>query len=83
MPNIGPLEIVIVLIIVLVLFGAKRIPELGRSMGKGLREFRGSLAGKDDDEEAEPKPEGASDEEVGKHPTVKAIESEVGGDRRS
>lgn len=53
--NIGPLEIVIVLIIALVVFGPKRLPELGRSLGKGIREFRGSISGRhDDDEEKQP-----------------------------
>ena len=52
MPNIGPLEIVIVLIIALIVFGPKRLPELGRSMGKGIREFKNSLTtDKDDDED--------------------------------
>jgi sec-independent protein translocase protein TatA len=52
MPNIGPLEIAIVLVIVLVIFGPKRLPELGKSMGRGLREFKGSVSsiGKDDEE---------------------------------
>jgi sec-independent protein translocase protein TatA len=49
--NIGPLEIVVVLIIALIVFGPKRLPELGRSLGKGIREFRGSLGGDDDDED--------------------------------
>ena len=49
--NIGPLEIVVVLIIALIVFGPKRLPELGRSLGKGIREFRGSLGGHDDDDE--------------------------------
>ena len=53
MPNIGPLEIVVVLIIALVVFGPKRLPELGKSMGNGIREFRSTISGKDD----EPKPE--------------------------
>ena len=44
-PNIGPLEIAIVLIIALVVFGPKRLPELGRSAGKGFRELQGSLTG--------------------------------------
>jgi len=48
MPNIGPLEIAIVLIIVLIIFGPKRLPELGRSMGRGIREFKGSLSGDGD-----------------------------------
>lgn len=48
MPNVGPLEIAIVLIIVLIIFGPKRLPELGRSMGRGIREFRGHLSGDGD-----------------------------------
>jgi sec-independent protein translocase protein TatA len=50
MPNIGPLEIVIVLIIVLVIFGPKRLPDLGRSLGRGMREFKESVTGRDRDE---------------------------------
>jgi sec-independent protein translocase protein TatA len=45
MPNVGPFELAIVLIIALVVFGPKRLPELGRSLGKGIREFRGSVSG--------------------------------------
>ena len=45
MPNIGPMEILIVLIVALVIFGPKRIPELGRSVGNGIREFRGTVSG--------------------------------------
>ncbi|HEY3191797.1 MAG TPA: twin-arginine translocase TatA/TatE family subunit [Solirubrobacterales bacterium] len=48
MPNVGPLEIAIVLIIVLIIFGPKRLPELGQSMGRGIREFRNSLSGDKD-----------------------------------
>ena len=52
MPNIGPLEIVVILIIALIVFGPKRLPELGRSMGKGIREFKNSLTSdKDDDDD--------------------------------
>jgi len=43
-PNIGPLEIAIVLIIALVVFGPKRLPELGKSIGNGLKEFKGSMS---------------------------------------
>ena len=49
--NIGPLEIAIVLIIALMVFGPKRLPELGRSVGSGLREFKGSITGADEREE--------------------------------
>ena len=50
LPNVGPLEIAVVLVIVLVVFGPKRLPELGKSMGKGIREFKGSLSMDDKDE---------------------------------
>ena len=50
MPNIGPLEVIIVLVIVLVIFGPKRLPDLGRSLGRGMREFKDSVTGKDKDE---------------------------------
>ena len=45
MPNIGPLELAIVLVIALIIFGPKKLPELGRSAGRGIREFKGSLTG--------------------------------------
>lgn len=54
MPNIGPFEILVVLIIALIVFGPKRLPELGRSLGKGIREFRGSITGAIDDEDEKP-----------------------------
>ena len=59
--GIGPLEIIIVLVIVLLIFGPKRLPDLGRSLGSGMREFKDSVTGnKHDDDElpaADPKPE--------------------------
>ena len=48
MPNVGPLEIAVVLIIVLIIFGPKRLPELGKSMGHGIREFKNSISGESD-----------------------------------
>ena len=49
--NVGPLELVVVLIIALIVFGPKRLPELGHSLGKGIREFRSSVSGDDKDED--------------------------------
>jgi sec-independent protein translocase protein TatA len=46
--SIGPLELAIVLLIVLVIFGPKRLPGLGRSLGSGMREFKESITGKTD-----------------------------------
>ncbi len=52
MPSIGPLELIIVLVIALVVFGPKKLPDLGRSLGTGMREFKDSITGnsKDDDD---------------------------------
>jgi sec-independent protein translocase protein TatA len=56
MPNVGPLELAVVLIIALLVLGPKRLPEVGRSLGNGIREFKDSLSNEnqhDDDLEAE------------------------------
>jgi sec-independent protein translocase protein TatA len=42
--NIGPLELLMILVIVLVIFGAKRVPEIGASIGKGIREFKRNIS---------------------------------------
>ena len=56
--SIGPPELLIVLVIILVIFGPKRLPGLGRSLGSGMREFRDSITGngKDDDEDEQAGP---------------------------
>jgi sec-independent protein translocase protein TatA len=51
--NIGPMELIIVLVIALVVLGPKRLPDAGRSLGKGLREFKDSLSGDRRDDEDE------------------------------
>jgi sec-independent protein translocase protein TatA len=52
-PNIGPLELIIVLVIVLLIFGPKRLPGLGKQLGSGMREFKDSIAGKGDRDDAD------------------------------
>jgi sec-independent protein translocase protein TatA len=47
------MELLVVLIIALIVFGPKRLPELGRSLGKGIREFKGSVSGDNDDDDRE------------------------------
>ena len=47
---ISPWELLILLVFVLLLFGPKRLPEMGRSLGKGMREFKDSITGKDEEE---------------------------------
>jgi sec-independent protein translocase protein TatA len=53
MPNIGPMELVILVVILLLVFGSRRLPEMGRSLGKGMREFKDSVTGKDEEPEQE------------------------------
>ena len=52
--GIGPTEIIIVLVIALLVLGPKKLPEVGRSVGRGMREFKDSIAGRDDDAAALP-----------------------------
>jgi sec-independent protein translocase protein TatA len=54
MPNIGPMELIVVLVIALLVLGPKRLPQAGRSLGRGIREFKDSISGssKDEDEPA-------------------------------
>ena len=48
MPNIGPMEIIIVCVIALIVLGPKRLPDAGRSLGKGIREFKNGISGADE-----------------------------------
>ena len=59
MVNVGPMELIIVLVIALLVLGPKRLPEAGRAVGKGMREFKDSLSGvnadaDDDEDDGEP-----------------------------
>jgi sec-independent protein translocase protein TatA len=56
--SVGPTELIIVLVIALLVLGPKRLPEVGRSVGRGMREFKDSLSGINtrDDDVDEPKP---------------------------
>jgi sec-independent protein translocase protein TatA len=51
MPNVGPMELVLVLAVALIVLGPKKLPEVGRSLGKGMREFKDSIAGHSNDDE--------------------------------
>jgi sec-independent protein translocase protein TatA len=59
--GLGPLELVIILLILLVIFGARRLPEIGRSLGSSAREFKEGISGSKDDADGEaisgPRPE--------------------------
>jgi sec-independent protein translocase protein TatA len=62
--GIGPPELLIVLVIVLVIFGPKRLPGLGRSLGSGMREFKDSITGKTRDDEDDDDRESGSDSDT-------------------
>ena len=49
--NIGPMELIIVLVIALLVIGPKRLPEVGKSLGRGMREFKESISGERRDDE--------------------------------
>ncbi len=87
MPNIGPLELAVVLIIALVIFGPKRLPDLGKSLGKGMREFKDSLSGDHDDDDDDDETEQAKLEVAASQPqpdpAAEPVEGEVVADRRS
>jgi sec-independent protein translocase protein TatA len=62
--NIGPLEIAIVVVVLLVLFGAKRLPDLGKGLGRGAREFKDGITGESKDDPPEVTPPRAAPAEV-------------------
>jgi sec-independent protein translocase protein TatA len=70
MPNIGTGEIILLLLLALLLFGAKRLPEIGRSLGSGMREFKDSVTGKSPPETPAELPQATQAE-----PTVTAAQS--------
>ena len=54
MPGIGPMEIVVVLVIALLVLGPKKLPEMGRSLGTGMRSFKEAVSGDHDTEKSVP-----------------------------
>jgi sec-independent protein translocase protein TatA len=72
MPGIGIPELLIVLVIVLLVFGPKRLPQLGKQLGGGMREFKDSIQGKDKDDEA-----GSDDAVAGRPELTRAQQADV------
>ena len=72
--SIGWQGAVVIVLVLLLVFGPKRLPEMGRSLGRGMREFKDSVTGKDKDELPEgsaEKPEPTTVTQAGDPPTVK------------
>ena len=77
MPTPGLPEIAIILVIVLVIFGPKRLPDLGRSLGSGMKQFKDSVTGKDDDKELSDGEKKAEPVRAEKSEPVRAEKSEA------
>ena len=79
--GIGPLELTIVLVIVLLIFGPKRLPALARSLGGGMREFKDSITSKHDDDDDKPASEKAQVQTaLGRPEQATVAEERVEGD---
>ena len=76
MPGFGPIglpQILVILLIILLIFGAKRLPEIGASLGKGIRTFKSSVTGEDEAGSA-----GSSNQAGGKSETAKRYDDDAG-----
>jgi TatA/E family protein of Tat protein translocase len=62
---IGVPELIVLLLVLLLIFGPKRLPEMGRSLGKGMREFKDTISGKGDDDDERALPRGDKSDPVG------------------
>ena len=68
MPSVGPMEIVIIMVIALIVLGPKKLPEMGRSVGRGMREFKNAVSmdtTDDDDSDSESRRSKKDREQVG------------------
>lgn len=63
MPRLGPLEIGLILIIILIVFGVGKLPQVGQALGKSIREFNKARSGEDEEEKKEEKKDSPAKEE--------------------
>jgi len=83
MPNIGLPEVLIVLVIALIVFGPKRLPELGRSVGRGFREFQGAVSSDNEDDEDRALRELQQSKAAAEAEAVESVEGEVVTEKRT
>ena len=67
--RIGPWEIALVLVIIMIVFGVGKLPQVGGAIGKGMRSFRKGQAGEEEEEEEEPKPKKKASKKTAKSAT--------------
>lgn len=77
------MELLVVLIIALIVFGPKRLPELGRSLGKGIREFKGSISGESEDDEDREMRELQQSKGRAEAEAIESVEGEVVTEKRA
>jgi sec-independent protein translocase protein TatA len=82
-PNIGLPEILVVLVIALIVFGPKRLPELGKSLGKGINEFKGAMSGDHEDDEDKQMRELQQSKAEAEAEAVESVEGEVVTEKRA
>jgi sec-independent protein translocase protein TatA len=79
-PNIGPMELIVVLAIALMVLGPKRLPDAGKSLGRGIREFKGAITGhsdeRDEDVRAHDEPPAPTPAPLERHDEAPARERE-------
>ena len=56
LPNLGPTELILIFLIVLLIFGANRIPEIAKGLGRGIRDFKKGMSGLDEDDKGKGNP---------------------------
>jgi sec-independent protein translocase protein TatA len=83
MPNIGLPEILVVLVIALIVFGPKRLPELGRSLGRGINEFKGAMSGEHEDDEDKEMRELQQSKAAAEAEAAESVEGEVVTEKRA
>jgi len=67
--GIGPMELIIILLIVILLFGGKKIPEIAKGLGRGIRDFKSSVSGQDEEGKGLPKTDASATANQDKTPT--------------
>jgi len=64
MPNLGPFELIIILVIIVIIFGVGKLPQIGGALGQGIHEFRSAAGHEEEEKEAEPEKSSPPEEEA-------------------
>lgn len=64
LPSLGPFELIIILLIIIIIFGVGKLPQIGGALGRGIREFREATGQEEEEEETEPEKASPPEEEA-------------------